>query len=204
MVSELRVGRRKGRALAVAASGAAHALVVSLLVWRLGTAPPLADPPVMSVELATLPHRAPRETVREPPRTQRPSRTAQPPALHVTPEPPPAESREANPAPETPGGRGAGVTQALRGLLGCEHADLMKLSPEERERCRDRQTADAAGLRGQPPGRLNLDRHGDYAANPEPYINRKPTNGCKPRAAGDVRRDGAQGVRAAVSCAVPF
>lgn len=186
-----------GRRAAVTVSLAAHAVVVGLVVWRLGTAPQAAEAPVMNVQLASLPQRAPREAPRTAPRDA-------PPRLAVAPPTPPPDVREANPAPEIAPGIQPGVVQALRGLLGCEHARLVGLSAEERERCRDRQTAEAAASRGQPPQRLALDQRGDYAVNPELYINRLPTKGCKPRASRDVGPFGKEGAKATVNCAVPF
>jgi hypothetical protein len=194
---------RTGRTLAVGLSIAAHVAVAAALVWRLGLQPMPAEPPVMNVELAALPHHPPREKPRMPPREPPRRLASAPPVSRPAPLNPPPDAREANPAPEVLGAP-PGIVPTLRALLGCDHARLLGLSAEERERCRDRQTAQAGTLRGQAPQRLNLDQRGDYVANPEAYLNRHAHNGCKVRAAGDVRRDGAEGARAGVECAVPF
>jgi hypothetical protein len=105
----------------------------------------------------------------------------------------------ADPSPTSPNDA---VRQALRGGLGCRHADLLGLTTEERRRCEERTTAQAPG----PGPKLNLDRDGAFAAgrNPEPYLARKPKNGCKLRAAGDATPAGDQGPAAGIGCAWAF
>jgi hypothetical protein len=102
-------------------------------------------------------------------------------------------------APQT--SSGAEARPALRGLLGCEHAAMLKLSPEERERCEERM---AHAGPGEGPARLNLDRRGDFGRNPETYLQRRPTKGCKARAAGDASVMGQEGVAAGVTCGWAF
>ncbi len=94
------------------------------------------------------------------------------------------------------------MRQALRGLMGCEHAALAGLTSEERERCRDRLGAEAGWAAGAT--RLNLDPRGAFASDSEPYLARKPKNGCKPRAAGDVGAMGEIGAAGGVACAWSF
>jgi hypothetical protein len=166
--------QRNHRATAIAVSIAAHAVATGLLVWRMGTAPPQVEPPVMNVQLANLARHRPANVARAP-----------------APGAPPA------------------VAPTLRALLGCEHARVLDLSAEERERCRDRLAAEGARARGTQAARLNLDRRGDFTANPETYLNRIPTKGCKPRVAGDVapgpgRSGGPQGPEAGATCVIPF
>ncbi len=98
-------------------------------------------------------------------------------------------------------GLGVGARQALRDLLGCEQASFLGLSSEERRRCQDRM---AVNRTGSLPLRFNLDPGGRYVENPEPYLNRRPTNGCKVRAAGDAGPMGQQGAAAGMTCARPF
>jgi hypothetical protein len=49
-----------------------------------------------------------------------------------------------------------------------------------------------------------FDPHGRYAGDPEPYLTRMPTNGCKVRAAGDTTGFGDHGVAAGVTCGWSF
>jgi hypothetical protein len=51
---------------------------------------------------------------------------------------------------------------------------------------------------------INLDPHGRYLSDPEPYLTRMPKNGCKVRAAGDAGPMGQQGVAAGISCGFSF
>ena len=186
----------RARAWAVAASTAVHIAVFAVLAWRLGATPELAEAPVMNVQLATLSHPKPREPRREPV-----------PATVATSQPPRPDTPVVRPADQPsmvlPGDetrRGEGVRQALRGRLGCEHADLMGLSEKERERCREQL---AAGARGADV-KLNLDRRGRFAEDPEPYLARRPKNGCTVRAAGDQTPSGEVGAAAGVGCAWSF
>ncbi|THD61527.1 hypothetical protein [Phenylobacterium sp.] len=98
----------------------------------------------------------------------------------------------------------------LRGLLGCQHAALLALTPDERRKCEEQAAAGTIPGRAAPGPKLNFDLHGVFTAAPEPYLQRKPTNGCKARAAGDAapgpggRYGGAVGAELGVGCAVPF
>lgn len=188
---------KRARVLAVAASVAAHGVVFAVLAWRLGATPELAEAPVMNVRLATLSHPKPREPHHEPPAVKADTSTRAP--RPDTPVVRPADQ----PAVALPGDetrRGEGVRQALRGRLGCDRADLMGLTAEERERCRDRLAAGAA----QAPFKLDLDRKGRFAEDPEPYLARRPHNGCKVRAAGDKTPSGEEGAAAGLACAWSF
>ena len=196
--------QRNHRAAAITVSIAAHALATGLLVWRMGTAPSRAEPPVMNLQLANLPRHVPASAEREPRRDRRPSPIASSPTPRAAPAISPPQAREANPFPEPPLGARSDVAPTLRALLGCEHARLLDLSAEERERCRDRLAAEGERARGAHAARLNLDRRGDFTANPETYLNRMPTKGCKPRASRDVAPDGTEGAKATVTCVIPF
>jgi hypothetical protein len=200
MVGGFRPAPSWGRTLAIAASVALHALVLLLLVWRLGTAPHTAEAPVMSVEL-TPPWP---DAVRHPAPDVRRERAAVVPKAAA----PPAEVRPMIPVPDTREANGVvapspsdGVRQALRGL-GCEHAALLGLTPEERRRCQDR-LAEAARRQGG-PARLNLDARGAFGREAEPYLQRRPKNGCKLRAGGDVAPMGEVGAATGVACAWSF
>ena len=186
--------------MAIAASLLAHASLFTVLVWQLGHQKTLAEAPTISVQLV------------RPPRRERPPEAARPPApekaeatpLNPTlpPERPAAASpTEIAPAPP-PGGRVDGVQQALRGRLGCANAALMRLTPEERERCRDQLAK--AGRRDPSTAGLNLNRRGDYTVDDTPYLIRRPKNGCKVGAGGDTTPSGEQGAAGGVSCAWQF
>lgn len=121
-----------------------------------------------------------------------------------------ASRPQLDPAPASiaPGPQGPGVasgTQAsdglrtLRGLAGCAHP--ARLTAEERERCETRRWAGSE----RDAGPLNLDPGGRYVENPEPYLVRKPKNGCRVRATGDVDPMGDSGnTRAGIGCAWSF
>ncbi len=201
MVGESRPAPSWGRTLAIAASVALHALVLLLLVWRLGTAPHVADAPAMSVELtppwpkATRPPAPKVRRERAAPRPVPRASTAPP---DVRPRITVPDTREATGfAPPLPGD---GVRRVLRGL-GCEHAALLGLTPEERRRCEDR-LAEAARHPG--PAGLNLDTRGAFGREAEPYLQRRPKKGCKMRAGGDVAPMGEVGAATGVSCAWSF
>jgi hypothetical protein len=109
-------------------------------------------------------------------------------------------------APSTSGGDGAPSDadlaakgrQVFRGLRGCDRAGMTR---EERERCEAERWARAAPA----SPRLNLDPSGRYAKNPEPFLSRRPKEGCRARMAGDVDGMGNDSnVRAGVTCVVPF
>jgi hypothetical protein len=94
---------------------------------------------------------------------------------------------------------GEGAAQgrpALRGLRGCDLA-----TREARERCEVERWSRAAPV----APRLNLDPSGRYAKDPEPFLLRRPKDGCRARMGGDVdARGDDSNVRAGVTCVVPF
>jgi hypothetical protein len=91
----------------------------------------------------------------------------------------------------------ANLSGALRGIFGCS---LPHLTDAERAACGGRLAANRPTISTA----LNLDPHGRYVSNPEPYLNRMPKNGCKVRAAGDATPFGGEGVAAGVSCGWSF
>ncbi|MCR5874505.1 hypothetical protein LRS10_10190 [Phenylobacterium sp. J426] len=193
-------GRPTGRAVAIAASVAAHVGLFLLFAWRLGERPATVEPPVMVVELTPWPSRAPRERPAPPRRAEVGDRQQR--EITVRPSRPTPPGVEAPaPAPfavdDTPG------RQALRGLLDCRPANLDRLSPQARERCQQRLAGDPS-IRMAAGARLKLDPSGRYAEEDLPYLARKPTKGCKVRAAGGADAMGKQGPVAGVTCAWKF
>lgn len=194
-------GRRpngRARAVAVAASIAFHVLVLAILARFLVQVATYAEPPVVQVVLVrpqALPTRSwpARAERREAPRRtplQLHAPVAAPPGVETLPLAPQA----APPADTLP----AAARQALRGLAGC---DSPRLTREEREHCDARRWARAAPA----DPKLNLDLTGRYAVNPEPFLSRRPTKGCRARATGDTDPMGDSGnARAGVTCVVPF
>jgi len=203
MFAEAWTGHARGRALAIAASVAAHALFLLFLLWRLGAAPGLQETLAINVELTRLWPRvrqAPDKPKRE--RTVPESRVRTPPA-RTTPSPLEARAAEA-PGPVAPPGVAETLRPTLRGLLGCEPSALVRLSPEERQRCRERLGAEAVHAAAQPGARLNLDPTGRFAVDATPYLARKPHNGCKVGAGGDAGPSGQEGAAAGIKCAWSF
>ncbi len=189
---------RRRTAWIVATSVLAHVAVSAILFSHFGSTPSYAVAPVMSVELLT------RSPAAKPPLAKAPRRRS--PSLsassaravvpHRTPLAPSdvAPSALASPAP--------GVQATLRGLLGCSEAALAHLPRAQREVCEQqlarRQVADLGRAA------LNLDLGGSFAKDPQPYLERRPTHGCKARAGGDVAPLGEIGVATGIACAKPF
>ena len=201
---DTRPGGAPARSLAIAVSVVAHVLAALALFWKFGAAPAYHELPAMNVQLAPWPQPARRAPPRPMPATARrgpakasPEPSALPPVLAR----PAVTAQEFGAVAQTPPGQAAGVRRALRGLGGCSHADLLALSPAERQVCLDRLAKAPSGG----PIALNLDRHGDAAGkDQEPYLARKPRNGCKIGAGGDTTPSGVQGVAAGVACALSF
>ena len=107
------------------------------------------------------------------------------------------------------GGLATGVGQLdLRQALRARQACLSNapLTHEEKARCRVFwEEAAERGLARGVPRALNLDPRGDFREEAEPYLQRMPTNGCKPRAGGTPQTQfGNQGVAAGITCAFQF
>jgi hypothetical protein len=148
---------------------------------------------------------APRETA---PGPKSPGRTGNPPDIPVAAQgpgsitPPPALIR-----PETVAR--AGPNGSLHGVLGCAHAEFLRLSDIERRACEDRfltprSPVTAAASFGLDPGKRAAF---DAAGVREPLLAQTPVNGCRPRVAekddtvlGQSRPDW----RATVGCAFSF
>jgi len=177
-------------------SAVLHAGLAVVLGHFLAKAPAYPEPRAIQV---TLVPSARREPAPRTPRDERRRPTPRPPAAasaEVTPLPiAPAPAAVAGPAVEGEAARGREV---LRALGGCDRPGLLR---EERERCEARRWAKV----DPGPARLNLDMSGRYAENPEPFLSRRPTKGCRVRATGDVNAMGDSGnVRGGVTCVVPF
>ena len=185
----LRLATKRGqveagsRAVAVATALGVHALLLVLFALSFTSWPTLSERPVLNLELT------PPLTLTPPaqPRRRRKALQATANPERAQPSGPSAPSElEAHQAPQPPANDlSGGARQALRDLMGCQHAGLLGLSSEERQRCEDRMTAIR---KASAPLQLNLDPRGFYAGdtNSEPYLVRKPKNGCKVRVAGDV------------------
>lgn len=179
-----------------------------MVTWRLGGSPIYAEAPVMNVELARL---QPSKARRRMPSERRIAAAAAPqarsdhdrPQLRIEPASPTVPGVVIGPASAPPiNEEREGVRKVLRGMLGCDHAALAGLSPEERRRCEER----LARAPGVTIPHLNLDKGGAFAAGQdlEPYLARRPKNGCKARAGGDTAPSGDKGAAAAIGCALSF
>ncbi len=175
------LGTPRGRALALAVALVAHAVLLTALLWRFETwpaeyatptmevvfvPPPLARTPRPARSPATIADRAPRP----------------PPELHVPAAPIPSPIVPL-PAPLSPPSDAPEVRQALRGLVGCDHAGFLGLSDAERERCRDRLARTRGGDARSAQIELDLARRAAAAKGPEKegFLARTPHNGCVPR-----------------------
>jgi hypothetical protein len=185
-----------------------HALFLVLLFWKLGDGPGHMDTPSINVELVRFPDHL--RAAAEP--EVRVKRGLGAPALpdaipQIARGPSETEAPAGDDARLEAGRREVG--SVLRGLLGCRHAALLGLTSEERRRCEAQLAGGALGERARPAPKLNLDLHGDFAANPEPYLERRPKNGCKVRAGGDTApgpggTPGRVGVASGIACAWSF
>lgn len=185
--------RNLAKGLAIAGSAVFHAIVFAAMVWNVGTQPAYPVAPVMLIELTPRPPR-PRPSPREP-RAPPPRVLARPAEI-----PPPDAAAPSIVQPRRPGE--AGVRNALRGRVGCDRAALLAMTSSEREACLDR----LAKARETDPkmARLDLDPRGRFATEAEPYLARKPKNGCKVGAGGDVAPFGEQGAAVGLNCAWSF
>ena len=186
-------------AAAIVFSLSANSLVAGLF-WELRVTPlyETAPPPIVQLmPRPTLPRRRP-ETKKHPPARSAP--------LAVRPSSAPATPSATAPlVPSAPtaappdGADVANLSRALRGRFGC---NLAQLTDAERVTCASRLAANLPTT----PTPLDLDPHGRYVSDPEPYLTRMPKNGCKVRASGDTAGGpGAKhGVAVGVGCGVSF
>ena len=188
---------RRAQVIVLVMSLGAHVVVLgAFMVQRHGLSP-APETPVMEVLLAPSLHRRP---VAEPPQRREP-----PPRPHAARAPQPAPIQLGGPDAAAPAAAAAparppaplALRRALRGLIGCAMADLTE---DERERCEAR----LAARDGRAAPRLNLDVRGDFGRDADPYLARRPKNGCKVRAGGDVDPAGEQGPAVGIGCAWAF
>lgn len=167
---------------ALLASLAIHAALLLALVHYLSQDRVFAEAPVMRVVLVPPPLKMDVPEASQPRRTDNVRRG---PALPSTARARQLTARDAFVLGDAPiaaeGHKGAelNLPTVLRGFRECERPGL---SRDERERCESRRWAQI-----EPPRmRLNLDVSGRYAENPEPFLSRRPKDGCRPRVTGDV------------------
>jgi hypothetical protein len=202
-MADVMIDRRRDRSLAIALSVAAHVLAFLALFWKFGASLAYPEAPVMKVQLAPWSRTSPAPAPLKPSKAKpapNPIRPNLPPVLSR----PPSQARPADavlqaPPQQTPADEALRLRNALRKGAGCEHADLLGLSAAERQACLDRLAKAQAG-----GARLNFDLRGGYAKNPQPFLERRPKNGCKVRAGGDTAPMGEQGVASGIACAWSF
>jgi hypothetical protein len=202
MVAEALSARTRVPALAIAVVALAHALFFFLIMPRGGPAPRLADASAVNVQLAPPWHRpSPKTVPPQPDRGGSDKASPQTAPSVLTADTDDSRNASAPVVSQAPAGLDEGVRRSLRGLLGCDRTAL--LTPEERERCRDRLAA-AGRQDGPSPPKLNFDRRGEFAPNADPYLARRPKNGCKLGAAGSVSVMEHEGAAAGVWCGWSF
>ncbi len=185
-----------------------------LLLAFLAQAPPVdpAEPSPPMIVTFELPPRDP-DSRRRPTQRRPPPPAIQSAARPASPAPPaspplPAAGPPAAPNPwqVSDAARLQAFGDSLRAQRACAAAPGGRLTQEERARClADWQaSAERAALKWPSP-QLNLDPRGAYVRETQPYLERQPKNGCKPRAGGTwVPPYGQQGVATGVACAFSF
>jgi hypothetical protein len=193
--------RRRNAASGLVVSLVAHLLVLTALVAGLRTYQPRAATP--PIELRILP---PWPVQRPPAKPVAAKRAAS--ARDSAPAAPPSVSAvAAEPAArpvETPAPSIADAEQlrgVLRGLLGCDRPALLK--EEERRACDQRAARPAMAL-----STVNPDNLARYVAaqNREPFLAKKPHNGCVLRVGDQDQGATSQGgsIAAGIACAWSF
>ena len=175
--------------MAAGLSATVHAVLAVVLLWP-HPAPGLREPQAIEVELV-VPQQRERTPVSRggPPRRARPQ---QPAMATVAPSPPVVvppsavvPSAAPPPAPaET--AAAANLQRALRGAMGCGHAELLGLSAAEQRRCRDRQAQGLEPRPGQPSFGMDPRKRAAFAAEArerEPFLIQTPKDNCKVRVA---------------------
>ena len=188
-------GARKLLMVLVMSLGA-HVVVLGALMSQRHALSPEPETPVMEVLLAPPFHRRPAAEPQRPEPPPRPHAARAPQRAPIQRNDPDLAAPAAAPGPPRPPAPPA-LRRALRGLIGCGTADLTQ---DERERCEAR----LAARDGRRAPKLNLDVHGDFDRDPDPYLARRPKNGCKARAGGDVDPAGKQGAAIGLGCAWAF
>lgn len=173
-----------------------NSVVVVVVSWELRLEPVYdSAPPILVQFIPRLP--APRYSAQA---RQRPHTRSPPLAVRPSPAPTPGPraSPPAAPALAPPNeADAANLSRVLHGLFGC---NLPHPTDAERAACGELLAANRPAIATA----LDLDPHGRYVSNPEPYLTRMPKNGCKVRAAGHATSFGKEGLAAGVTCAWSF
>jgi hypothetical protein len=210
------------RNVAAALSAIAHVAAILLWLQETGPSAPYSGSPAMNVELVRSWPAEPR-AVRAEHRRSAAAQTGLPSArpggarsASLIPRPPeaPREAQaevraNAGPPAAPPGEDAAAVRALLRGVLGCGHEALLRMSRSEREACDEKLATAQQADRDRRYSQLNLDKGGAFAASKmhEPLLARTPKNGCVPHVQED--QIGALGIArpewtASVGCALSF
>jgi hypothetical protein len=197
------------RTAAIMVSALFHAGLLALLVrYAVEGTPVYDEPPTLQATLVPPVRSGPahRDRVHPPSLDDRDASAPVTPTLPIQPVAPSTPGGDIAPGPSTASGEvpsgGAGVVarerQALRGLGGCDRVELTR---QEREDCEARRWAGVAPV----TARLNLDLSGRYAKNPEPFLSRRPSKGCRVRLTGeDDARGDDMNARAGITCVKRF
>lgn len=183
--SRRRNGRGRPRGAAVALSLIIHLVLLTGLGLGVRRALDYPAAPIVLVRLiptpaAPLTHRPTNKTpARAASRTPAERPVPAKPLATAAPEPPAITAPPAAPSPSQ--ADTADLTEALRGAVGCAHADLMRLSPAERERCARRLAAirDSSSEFAEAP--IDPAKRNAYDAvhDPANTANLKTIVGCK-------------------------
>jgi hypothetical protein len=204
---------RRPLAAALLLAFAFHLLLALLMLLHLGREPTLPDERPIQVQLAPWPFERPTNAF-TPPRHTAPLRVLSAPADHPASQPPvpapPPQPRVAAAPAAQPMGPPSPTQQILRATLGCDHADVVRLTPQERARCEERLGAALRADRAAHPDQqaLHVPAPGQFATHDEEreFLIHKPHNGCGVRVAGDQPGPlgGQKGVTSGVTCAMSF
>jgi len=111
------------------------------------------------------------------------------------------EGEQVGPSAERPDGRKALAARTLQALGKLRRCDREELSREERERCEAQMWAGVS----PPAERPDLDPTGRFAVNSEPFLSRRPEEGCRLRITGDQDTMGDPGhTRGGFTCVGKF
>ena len=191
------MARVQQRLMLLALSVGAHVVVLGWLMVQRHVLTPAPEAPTMEVLLAPpifrRPAHVPQRRTEPPPR---PHAARSPERAPIQRQDPDVAARPAGAGEAAPAAPPA-LRRALRGLIACRLADL---TDEERQRCDER----LAAVEDRIGRKLDLDVRGDFGRDPDPYLARRPKNGCKARAGGDADPAGKQGAAVGIGCAWAF
>jgi hypothetical protein len=209
--------RSSARAVGIVVSVAVHLGILAALLSQSRWRPPDETPDAIQVELARVSATPARVAARAVTRSASPARGASPPPTksNSPAEAPPTVREPVIPAPQpavpVPP---VGLSQALRGSLGCAHPDAYGLTASEREDCQLRAARLARAGGNAPVYGLSPARQATFEAEAkrsnllhEPFLAERPKKGCKPTLtehdAGLVGKGGSDWT-ASVACTVRF